>query len=245
MGYYMSNLSTANLSIQRIIIKFLKLYHSLSSISIDRYKELTSNNFFVRISIWRRIMNFKDKIKPNYIIKELTEKEFKKNPHFYQKSLNEITISQKLCSSNDHNDFLGPENWDKFFKNHPINTLVYIMEKGKIVSFLYATPHRDYECYADTDLEHWGVNYIQTHKEFEGKGYGTILTLVGLENMKGKGAKRVDFLANRDSLPILLKVVSDNKIGELVNNFSTGKETLSFSEEYINRDLTIQLEKDR
>ncbi len=65
----MSNLSTANLSIQRIIIKFFKLYHSLSSISIGGHKRLTSDNFFVRISIWKRIMNFKDKIKPNYIIK--------------------------------------------------------------------------------------------------------------------------------------------------------------------------------
>ncbi len=188
-------------------------------------------------------MNFKDTIKPKYMIKELTEKEFKKNPHFYQESLNEITISQKLCSSNDHNDFLGPENWNEFFKNHPINAVVYIIENEKIVSFLYATPHRDYECYDDTDLEHWGVNYIQTHKGFERRGYGTILTLAGLENIKRKGGKRVDFLPNRDSLSILLKVVSDNKIGKLVNNFKTGKETLSFSEEYINRDLTIQLEK--
>jgi len=190
-------------------------------------------------------MSFKERIKPDYIIKKLSIEEFNEKPEFYQQSFNEITISQKLCSSNDHNDLFGPENWTIFFQKHPINSIVYIMEKGKIVSFMYCTPHRDYERYDDTDLEHWGVNYIQTHKNFERKGYAHILILAALEDMKKKGARRLDFMPNRRSNPIFVKVINDNNIGKLTEYNIFHIRTLFFDEKFLNQETSIEYEQNK
>jgi len=187
-------------------------------------------------------MSFKENIKPSYTIKKLTLEEFNKNPGFYQKSLDEISLSQEIGSYKKNGRFAS-EDWDNFFKKHPVNSIVYIKEKEKIVSFMYATPHRDYEGFEDKDLGDWGIDYIQTHKNFEGKGYAQILILFGLEDMKKEGARRIEFIPNEKSLPIFTKVISDNKIGNLTKWIN--KTTLTFNETFLKKENSINHEQDK
>lgn len=179
------------------------------------------------------MMNFKETLKPAYSIENLSVEKFNKNPSFYQKSFDEITISQNLCT----------ENWTDFFTNHPINSITYIKKNDKIVSFIYATPHRDYEIYDDTDLEHWVINYIKTHKHFEGNGYSYLVTIAGLEDMKKKGAKQVDFLPNQKSSMLFKKIIDYNNIGNLVNSKQVGRKIIIFNKSFLNIENCLNREK--
>lgn len=180
-------------------------------------------------------MSFQEKIDGTYTIKSLSRQEFERNSSYYQQSFNEITLSQFPHIKIDDNS----ENFTRFFKLHPINSIVYIKEGKKIVAYMYASPMRDYEAYDGTDLEHWAVNYIKTHKSFEGKGYAYLLTIAGLQDMAKKGAKRVDFLPNQKSLPILIRVINNNSIGQLIDSYRIGAKTIIFNDSFINRNYLL------
>ncbi len=186
--------------------------------------------------------NFKASIKPSYLIKKLTQKKFNTNPEFFQRSLDEITISQNLCKSTDYKDkIFGPTNWTEFFKKYPLNSIVYIEENGKIVSFMYATPHREFGSKID-NIEHWGINYIQTHKDFEKKGYAYILTLEGLKDIREKGAKKITLLPNEKSKPILFKVLKNNIIGNIISKDDVyGTLEIMFNNEFLSNNGEVPI----
>jgi len=136
-------------------------------------------------------------------IKVLTRKDFENNEDFYQNSLNQISLSLGINLNKD---------WNYFFERHPINSIVLLNECLKIVSFIYATPHRDYVCYSDTDLKHWGINYIQTHKDYQRRGYAKRVLLYCLKDILQKGAIKLDALPNSMSLPLFNQIVEEYKL---------------------------------
>lgn len=173
-------------------------------------------------------MTFHERLRPKYTMHILNIEDFLKNSDLYQKSFDEISYSLGLNNSN----------YDEFFKRHPINSIVYIKDGNKIVSFMYATPCRDYITYEGTDLQYWTINYIQTHKDFQNNGYASLLIPYGIQDIVKKGGNKIDFVPNQFSKSILEKAIQQFKIGTL-NKSKERIGTLTIS---IN-DKNIQKEK--
>lgn len=175
-------------------------------------------------------MTLHERLKPKYTMHTLSIEDFLKNSDLYQKSFDEISYSLGLNSTN----------YDEFFKIHPINSIVYIKDSNKIVSFMYATPCRDYITYEGADLQYWTINYIQTHNDFQNKGYASLLIPYGIQDIVKKGGNKIDFLPNQYSKSIFEKTIQQFKIGTLAKS----KERVGVSTISIN-DKNIQKEKIR
>ena len=150
-------------------------------------------------------MTLHERLKPKYTMHTLSIEDFLKDSDLYQKSFYEISYSLGLNNSN----------YDEFFKRHPINSLVYIKDGNRIVSFMYATLYRDYIGYEGADLQYWTINYIQTHKDFQNRGYASSLIPYGIQDIVKKGGNKIDFLPNQYSKSIFEKVIQQFKIGTL------------------------------
>lgn len=132
----------------------------------------------------------------NIELKNLTKEEFDKNSVFYQKCTDDISLSVgiKIHCLVD---------WYLYFRKCPINSVVYLTYNSVIVSFMYATP------YMDTNLKHWGISYLQTHKDCQRKGFGKKVLLYGLKDMLLKGADKVDIKPNKMSRSIMDNIVDE------------------------------------
>lgn len=173
--------------------------------------------------------------KDKYCIHSLSTDEFNSNKEFFFESFNNIAKSIKIPPFTMYEA--------KFFDKHPINSFLYLKENDKIVAILYCTPHRDYSCYQEfgtNDLSCWGVNYIQVHKDYSGKGYGYLLLLAGLEDIKNKGGKKVEFMPNRKSASLFHHAVYDNNIGDIsVVDKSDTILNISFNDHFLNSNFSI------
>ena len=173
-------------------------------------------------------MTLHERLKPKYTMHTLSIEDFFENSDLYQKSFDEISYSLGLNSNN----------YEEFFKRHPINSIVYIKDGNKIVSFMYATPCRDYIAYNGTDLQYWAINYIQTHKNFQNRGYASSLIPYGIQDIAKKGGNKIDFVSNQFSKSIFEKAIQQLKIGTL----NKSKERVGVSTISIN-DKNMQKEK--
>ncbi len=77
------------------------------------------------------------------------------------------------------------------------------------MSYMYATPYRDYIIHDDTDLVRWHINFIQTHVNHQKKGYGKRLLLFGLKDMLTKGSGKISACPNDMSRPILMQIIEE------------------------------------
>ena len=144
----------------------------------------------------------------SYSLHVLTKDIFEKNPNFYEESLNEIYDSNKL-------PYL--EDWSAIYSHQPVISLVFLKENEKIVSFMYSTPHKDFEGYEASSLTHWGINFIQTHNDFKRKGYGYLTALLGFKDIISKGGKEVDFFPIcSESKHLFHKIVNPYKVGYIL-----------------------------
>ena len=173
-------------------------------------------------------------------IHSLSIEEFNQNKQHYYDSFDSIAKSIKVPNFTIYES--------KFFDRHPTNSFLYLEEEGKIVAILYSTPHRDYQCYPEfgtNNLDTWGVNYLQVHKNFSGKGYGYLLLLAGLEDIKKKGGLNVDYTPNRQSASLVHHVVYDNNIGDItLKNRISNILSISFNDYFLNLNTSVlQLEQ--
>lgn len=137
-------------------------------------------------------------MEPIIFCKILNKSELDERKEYYQLSFDEISLSLDLGVS---------KRWEDFFEKHPTNSLVYLVENGKIVSYIYATPYRDYLAYDDTDLMRWHINYLQTHKNFQRRGYATQLLSICLMDIMNKGGKTVSATPNYESSNLIRRVI--------------------------------------
>ena len=181
--------------------------------------------------------------KNGFSIHTLSKEEFNSEKNFFIEQLNTISISLKIQPFSE-------EYLLNFFDSHSINSFVYIKSENKIVGFIYSTPHRDYDTYDEfetNDLTHWGVNYIQVHKDFNNKGFGSLLVLACCEDVKQKGASKIDFMPNKQSISIFHHAITGNNIGTISLNKSldwnyllAGRVlTISFSEQFLKSNKSI------
>ena len=121
----------------------------------------------------------------DYSLHVLTKEEFQQNHDFYQESFNEIFLSNKLHLLED---------WDSFYKSNPVNSIVFLKGGTKIVSLMYCCSHKSYKNF-NTLNNHsvWEILYIQTHKDFQRKGYGSLVALMGIKDIVSKNGKVIDF----------------------------------------------------
>jgi len=163
----------------------------------------------------------------NYSLHVLSKKEFDSNHEFYQKSFDEI-----FNSNFNHNDY--NTDFSIFFETHPINSLVYLKENDKIVSFMFASPHRDYDCYSDTTLDHWGINFILTHKKYAGKGYAKLVLLYGFKDIVSKECRQLDFIPiNETSKHLFHLITNPFTVGTITRDSDSIVLTIKFNYRFI------------
>lgn len=173
--------------------------------------------------------------KDKFALHSLSIDEFYRNKQFYFNSFDDIAKSIKIPPFTMYEA--------EFFDKHPINSFLYVKENDKIVAILYSTPHRDYSCYKEfgtNDFSRWGVNYIQVHKDYSGKGYGYLMLLAGLEDIKNKGGKKIEFMPNRKSASLFHHAVYDNNIGDVaVVDKMNAILSISFNKHFLNLNSSI------
>ncbi len=171
-------------------------------------------------------------------VHSLTKGEYEENKGYFDLMFDDIL---------DSNDLFAGRNWDsaegRFFEQHPDNSFVVLKVNNKIVGIMYSAPHRDYMCYDEygTDnLDNWGIIYLIIHKDYQKKGYGTMLFDTGIQDMKDKGAKTVATMPNRKSIHILHNCIQEKGIGEMsrINDYQLILE-MKFNEEFLSGKINL------
>ena len=138
-------------------------------------------------------------------LKLLAKEEYKANSN-YGTALKNVNLSAGLCEI----DF------DRFYDNHLINSVVVLLKDNTIVFFMAVAPHAEFDkdenCWINIDSSFWYVQYIGTHKNYQRKGYAKMIMLYGIRDMILKGANRFDGCFNLKSRPLIEKIAKEFEI---------------------------------
>ncbi len=117
-----------------------------------------------------------------------------------------INSFKEISSSNNLEEILD---WERFFSYHKINTVIYAIKNGKIVSYLYATKLNDYLPYKNVDSSNWHIGYIKTHIHYQNQGIGTEVLLASVFDMIRQGAERITYTPNEQSRDLFEKLAEE------------------------------------